>query len=283
MRRGGTWVAVAWTGWAVACGGANDHEGTREAPRPVTVEPAAFLEEVGAASSVVLQRPRRSLEELEQARRDARGQARRLATRDAVVGLVFAASEAEGREARRLRRRAERLADAAVRGSRDASLRAEIAFAKLWLAWRAGSRLAERRAERFTTRHRESGDLLTLAWMIRGEIAFTDERYEDAVEAYRFALGNLGHPLYAFALFRTAHAHRRLGHEERATQAFDEVEQLGCGREVPRATLRIATAAASERGSGLRIDTDGVTRPARCPSPEELAVEPADEGWRPAE
>jgi len=281
MGRRGTCLAVM-AALCSACGGAG-HPAANEAPRGAGLEPPAFLEEVGAQSTVVLRRPERSLDALEEARRESRGAERREAARDLVIGLMFAADEAEGREARRHRRRAERLADAAARGSRDASLRAELDFAKLWMAWRAGARAAARRGERFTNRHRRSGDLLTLAWMVRGEVAFADERYEDAIAAYRFGLGRLGHPLYAFSLLRTAHAHRRLGRAQEAAQALEEVERLGCGRDVAPATVRVAAAAASEQGSGLRLDTDGVTRPARCPSPEELASEQADEGWRPAE
>ncbi len=195
---------------------------------------------------------------------------------------MFAAADADGREARRDRRRASRLADAAGRGSRDRNLAAELDFAQLWMSWQAGSRSAERRAERFTTRHRQAGVLLTLAWMLRGEIAFAEERYQDAIDAYRFALGQLGHPLYGFALLRTAQAQRRLGNAEQAEQALSEVEQLGCASDVVPPVMRLAAAAASERGSGLRRDADGVTRPAVCPSPE-AGEDEEDEGWHPAE
>lgn len=273
-------VAVALT--LTACGASSGGGSTTPGQQARGVDPPAFLEEVGAASSPVLRRPERSIDELEQARRDARGAERRQAARDLVIGLMFAAADAEDREARRHRRRAERIADAAARGSRDRGLAAELDFAKLWMAWQSGSRAAERRAERFTIRHRQAGDLLTLAWMLRGEIALADERYDDAVEAYRFALGQLGHPLYAFALLRTAHAQRRRGNADQADQALAEVEQLGCAPDASPAVVRLAAAAASERGSGIRLDTDGVTRPAACPTPDESADE-EDEGWRPAE
>lgn len=273
-------MLVACLAALTACGAATS--GSRTV-RAGSVDAAAYLLEIGAESTVVLRRPERSIDELEAARREARGPDRRTATRDLIVAHVFAADEAERREARRLRRRAEQLADAAVRGSRDSTFLAEIAFAKLWLSWRAGASNAEQRATRFTERFRSAGDLLTLAWMIRGEIALDDERYDDAITAFRFALGQLEHPLYAYALWRTARAYRLLRRSEEATQALTEVEQLACARSPSPFVVRVATAAASERGSGLRRDPDGVTRPAACPSPAERAADGESEGWRPEE
>ena len=261
-----------------ACGAAG---GSARTARGGAIEPADFLMEVGAETTV-LRRPERSIDELEAARSEASGTDRRTIVRDLVVAHVFAAEDADAREARRIRRRAERMADAAVRGSRDAQLNAEIAFLKLWMSWRAEAGNAATRAERFTDRHRDSGDLLLLAWMIRGELAIEAERWDDSLEAFRFALGSLEHPLYAYALYRSAHSYRALERADDATQALSEVEQLGCARGASPLVLRLATAAASERGSGLREDTDGVIRPASCPSPEDRAREPEGE-WRPAE
>lgn len=272
--------------FAFACGLITLACGATSAPSPRTAragsaDPAGILLAIGAECCAVLRRPERSIEDLDAARREAQGPERRALTRDLIVAYAFAAEDADGREARRMRRRAEQLADAAVRGARDPDYLAEIAFAQLWLSWRAGSRNAEQRATRFTERHRSSGDLLALAWMIRGEIALSDERFEDAVTAFRFGLGQLGHPLYAYALWRTAAAYRRLGRAEDAAQALAEVEQLGCPASASPFVVRIATAAAGERASGLRRDPDGVTRPASCPPPESREAE--DEGWRPAE
>ncbi len=261
-----------------ACGAAG---GSARTARGAAIEPADFLTEVGAETAV-LRRPERSIDELEAARGEASGTERRTIVRDLVVAHVFAAEDADEREARRLRRRAERMADAAVRGSRDAQLNADIAFLKLWMSWRAGAGNAATRAERFTDRHRESGDLLLIAWMIRGELAIEAERWDDSLAAFRFALGSLEHPLYAYALYRSAHSYRALERADDATQALSEVEQLGCAPGASPLVVRLATAAASERGSGLRQDTDGVIRPASCPSPEERAREP-ERGWRPEE
>ncbi|MEC7519421.1 MAG: hypothetical protein VYE22_06110 [Myxococcota bacterium] len=282
MRRWLTTLALGCIlGGVNGCGGATP--AARTAPTAeASIDPPAFLERVGAESTALLQRPSASLDELEAARTEARGQDRRQATRDLVVGLMFAAQDAEGREARRHRRRADRFATATVRGSRDRNLHAEIAFVKMWMAWQSGARSAGRLAERFTERHTQSGQLVALAWMVRGEIAFAEERHEDAIAAWRFAFGQLGTPLYAYALYRTAAARQALGQPDEAEQALAEVEQLGCDAEAHAEIRRVAVAAASENGRGLRLDVDGVTRPAACPVPTEEDEE-EDEGWRPAE
>lgn len=279
MTGWGTAAAALCATTLLACGGAQTT--SANAPRSRSVDPAALLLEVGADATVVLRRPERSIEELDAARVEARGNDRRAAVRDLVVAHMFAAEEADEREARRLRRRAEQLADAAVRGSRDAGLNAEVDFARLWMSWRSGAANAEPRATRFTERHRTARALLPLAWMIRGELALASERFDDAVASFRFALGDLEHPLYAYALWRTAASYRRLGRADDATQALTEVERLGCASGASAFVVRIATAAASERGSGLRQDPDGVTRPASCPAPE--TGESESTGWRPAE
>lgn len=262
---------------AIACG-APQAGGRRTT---IHIEPGPFLLELGGQSAGVLARPERSIEELDVARREARGSDRRAVTRELVIAHLFAAETAEGREARQIRRRAEQLADACVQGSRDDQLLAEMAFAKLWMSWRAGAPNAAQRAERFTDRHQQSGDLLTLAWMIRGEIALDAEEYEDALTAFRFALGNLEHPLYAYALFRTARVYTVQGRREEAGQAYSEVESLGCAASASPFTLRLAVAAAGERGTGVARGADGTERPSSCASTS--ADENEEEGWRPAE
>lgn len=264
------------------CGGSTPQ--VAHAESTVTLEPAAFLQRVGAEASVVLREPERSVDELDEARQGARGSERRQALRDLAVALMYLSFEAERRPARRHRERAERMLTAAARGNRDATLGAEVDFVRLWMAWRSELRPAPRLAERFTRRHESAGTLTTVAWMIRGEIAFAAEDYEEAASAYRFALGQLGTPLYAFALYRTAHTHRERGETEEAAQALDEVIRMGCEEGAHEEIMRVSTAAASESGSGLRLDADGVTRPAVCPTPGEESEEATEEeGWRPAE
>ncbi len=242
-----------------------------------------FLAEVGAeAAPGVFAFPTRTVDELEAARREARGDDRRRLGRDEAVALMHAADGAETREARRLRQRAERILDASARGNRDATIAAELDFVRLWMTWRAGSTSrAARLAERFTTRHRAAGILTTLAYMVRGECAFADEDWDGATEHYRFALGQLGTPLYAYALYRTAHAQGADGQRDVGLSTLREVEQLGCDTSAARTTVRVAAAAASELSSGIRQGADGVVRPASCPEPSEADEE--ETGWRPAE
>jgi tetratricopeptide (TPR) repeat protein len=275
LRRGlfHTFAALALS----ACAGAGTGGSTTHT---VTIEPASFLMEVGASSTFVLRRPERSTEELMEARGSTAGAERRQILRELVVAKLFEAESAEGRSARRIRNDAERFAENAVRGSRDSNLIAEMDFVKLWLSWRANAANAASRAERFTDRHTRAGELLMLAWMIRGEIAFAADRFDDAIAAFRFALGQLEHPLYTYALLRTAHAYERLGRSEDAAQALLEVEQLGCARGASPFRVRLAAAAASERRSGVQRDDDGVMRPASCESEEESG---SDGQWRPAE
>ncbi len=248
----------------------------------MSIDPPVFLAEVGSdAAPQVFAFPTRTVDAIEAERRAARGEERRTLGRELAVALIHAADDAEAREARRLRQRAERTIDAAASGNRDAQLAAELDFLRLWMTWRAGGGArAGRLAERFTTRHRAAGLLTTLAYMVRGEVAFADEDYDDAIEHYRFALGQLGTPLYAYALYRTAHVHGARGEREEGLAALREVEQLGCDARAARPTVRVAAAAATELTTGLRQDGDGVVRPASCPAREETRE---DEGWRPAE
>ncbi|MEZ4337261.1 MAG: hypothetical protein R3B82_11600 [Sandaracinaceae bacterium] len=249
----------------------------------MTIDPVVFLAEVGTeAAPRVFAFPTRTVDELEDARRAARGDERRALGRDEAVALMYAADGAEAREARRLRQRAERILDASGRGNRDASLGAELDFVRLWMSWRAGSGArAGRLAERFATRHRAAGILTAMAYMVRGEVAFADEDWDEAVARYRFALGQLGTPLYAYALYRTAHVHGRRGEREQGLSTLREVEQLGCDGSAARTTVRVAAAAATELSTGLRQDADGVVRPASCPVT--TGDEPEDTGWHPAE
>ena len=132
MRLGGLGVVVLLVGCGGAMGSAN------EAPRAAGLDPAAFLQEVGAESSVVLRAPERPSDAIDEERRAARGAERRRLMRDLAVALMFEAEAADDREARRLRRRVEQTVDAAARGNRDAQLAAELDFVKLWMAWRTG-------------------------------------------------------------------------------------------------------------------------------------------------
>ncbi len=274
-------VAIALALPLAACGAAASEV---EVEEPSTLhapasDSAAFLLEVGATLTDVLVRPSESLEELETARRAARGTERRLRERDLARAHLFAAEETEGRESTRHLREAGELARSAAHSSRDATLATETDFIQLWAAWRAGQAAATARAERFVSRHESSRDLALIAWIIRGEVAFADERWDDAIAAYRAVLGRLGHPLYAFALYRTARAQFQAGRTEESHQALEEVRDLGCPTDASEPTLHVALAATHALSGRTRQDPTGRERPATCP--EEAVTTHASEDERP--
>jgi tetratricopeptide (TPR) repeat protein len=264
---------------AAACGGGGQRLRSTTGGAS-SFEPSAFLIEVGANTTEMLQRPEPTIDELETERDSARGAERRRVLRDLARAHMLAAEVTEGREQRRHRADAERFAEAAANGSRDDTLLAETAFVPLWLAWRAGDRSAAGRADRFTTRHRASGELALLAWIVRGEIAFAAHRWDEAITAYRYVLGQLGHPLYAYALYRTAQSHAEAGRNDEARQALEEVAALGCARNAGEPTVRIALQAESDLGREHRRDGER-TIPSSCP--EETARPRRDGEWTPDE
>lgn len=269
-----------------ACGGGGPRLRSSARAAAAELEGAEYLIEASAARVPLLRRDERSIEELDAARDAARGVGRRTALLDLARAHMLEAAESDDRERRRHRASAERFADAAANGSRDDWVQAQAAFVELWLAYRAGDRSASSRAERFTTRHAQSGELALLGWVVRGEIAFAAEDWDGAIASYRYVLGELGHPLYAYALYRTAQAHSRDGDAEGSRQALGEVARLGCDRDVPEPTLRIALHAARESGDGIRRASDGREVPAICPEASaggEDEEERGAGGWRPDE
>jgi hypothetical protein len=251
-------IALLFT---AACGATSTGPTTRVRP----IEPADTLLAIGADTISLLARPDRTADQLEADRRSARGQERRDLDRVLAVAHLYEAEESEGRDARVHRRSADRAATAAARGSRDAYLAAEMDFVGLWTAWRSGARTAARRAERFLDRNATSGgDLLMFAWVIKGEIAFEAERWRDAATAYRYVLGSLGHPLYAYALYRTAQAWQREGRDDEAREALGEVASLGCPGDASETTTDIALAASRALGEPASTTEAGRTRPSRC-------------------
>ena len=214
------------------------------------LDPVAILQTHAENNTGFFAEPEQTLDQLQDARRAARGNERReVILRMAVANLYLAAAaehDDEVRAARRHRRDALREAQSAARGSRDAQLLAKAAFVELWNAWQGQRSNAERLAERFTTRHRESGPLLYLAWLIRGEIAIEDGQWADAERSYRYLLGHLDHPLYAFALLRTAHTLQERDRREEAREMMRQVVDIGCHGELPPELELTVEAAAHE-------------------------------------
>ena len=275
-------LAIVLLALSVACGGG----GTRlrsSGGASGAIDPAAFLVEVGATRTDMLRADTRSIEELESARDAAQGAERRRALIALARAHMLEAGTSDDRAQRRHRSSAERFAEAAANGSRDAELLAQSDFVPLWLAYRAGDRSAAGRAERFTTRRAQSGELALLGWVVRGEIAFAAEEWDAAAAAYRYVLGQLGHPLYAYSLYRTAQSHEGAGRAEDARTTLAEVALLGCPAEADEPTRRVALQAARDLGTEVRRGADGVERPASCPEPSSGGESTESGEWRPAE
>ena len=265
---------------ALGCG-ASGSTGPRVPTGATDLEPVAFLFDAASARIEVLRPPDRTLEDLNAARGDARGDARRAVLRDLARAHVIAARNTEGREARRHRDDAERFGTSAAEGTHDDTLTAEMDFLEVWVSYETGARNAAARAERFTNRHETAGEMLLAAWMIRGELALTAEDWSDARDAFRFALGRLDHPLYGYALFRTAFAWHEEGDDAQARQALLEVATLGCTGD-DAATLRVALLSARQLDVGARRDPAGTLRPGSCPETT-TATEEEEGAWRPPE
>ena len=262
----------------VACGGGSTGP---TGPSAIRFDPTTYFAEVAALRTDLVVAPVRSLEVLEEARGTARGDERRELLIELARAHLVAAGTSSTREERRHRDAAERFARAAAQGSRDAEVKARAAFVELWLAFRANHRSAMGRATRFARQHAQSGELALLAWVVRGELAFAAEAWDEARTSYRYVLGDLDHPLYAYALWRTARSHAGAGDTDGARSTTTEVVRLAC-QPTSEPTRRVAFAAARELGIDLREDADGVVRPEICEAPAE-ADEEDHTGWRPPE
>ncbi|MCA9580765.1 MAG: hypothetical protein KC416_03165 [Myxococcales bacterium] len=159
-------------------------------------------------------------------------------------------------------------------------LRAELEFALVWASWRADHASAGELAEHFTAEHPSAGDLLALAWMVRGEVAGAERLPEESLSAFRFGMNRLGEPIYAYSLWRSASVQRDAGDEAAARESLIGVEREGCARRAPELVRQLAWDAASTLGHEVRMDADGVLRPEVCPP---LGPREQSEGWRPEE
>lgn len=189
-----------------------------------------------------------------------------------------AALEAATRDVRTEHRalaRLERQLDDAPEHARTA-----LRFAIVWSAWRAGDQSAAERAERFTEQNDRAGDLLALAWMLRGELALSANRPGEARRAFRFGMNRLGEPLYAFTLWRTATAHLEEGDDVAARESLVALERAGCDVDAHELTRQLAYHAAANLRHDVVEDADGVLRPETCPARSESSE---DEAWAPEE
>lgn len=229
----------------LGCGGAPTVQG-----RVPTAEldPVAILLAHAENNTDFFAEPEQTIDQLKAERRNVRGAERRALLLRIAVAHLYAAAAAElddeSRDARRHRRDAQRRAQDAAQGSRDDAIQAKSAFVELWNAWRGHRSNAARLAERFTTRHRESGPLLFLAWIIRGEIELEEGHWREAERSYRYVLGQLEHPLYAFALLRTAHTLQERERGDEARDMITQVVEIGChGELTPELELTVEAAA----------------------------------------
>ncbi len=278
-------VIVVLAGVLAACGGAQTSSGGGDY-RPEPLEGHVFLRAYGEQNVSTFGEVRDS-ETVLPLMRESRGAERKTLQRElALAYMVEAEAETEPRKARRAWRETQRAAERAATRVRDAWVRAELDFVQLWAAWRSGARNASRKAERYTSRHLSGGDLLLMAWAIRGEIALEAEAWEEARTSFRYLLGHIDHPLYAYALFREGEALRGLERSEEAVEAFEQARDMGCDPEAPPAVLRIAALAARQARTDVHLDASGNPRPDSCaPAPVEgeSESETADEGWTPEE
>ncbi|MBI2897546.1 MAG: hypothetical protein HYY06_28565 [Deltaproteobacteria bacterium] len=225
------------------------HGACAKPPPPARPAVAAELDvpmmilEVAAERSFFLQRPGEGTAELEAASREARGVGRTEPLRKLAVALLWdAEGTPDGRSRSRALAAATRAAHEAGGRAGDPRVQAEMAFVELFAAWRLG-RPVEQRAARFVRTQRASAETVLYAWLIRGEASLAAERFDQAATAYRWVIGALEHPLYALALYRTAHSYFGLGRNSDARQALREVAAL---RGTHAAVRRVEAAARAD-------------------------------------
>lgn len=228
------------------------------------------LLEYGAQNVPVLQEPEDSLDDLDDEYRDSRGDERAEIARDrAIRHLIIAENADDDREAKRHYRSAAKDAKRALRGKETS--RAEMDFIEIWAAWRAGARVAGKLARKFTEKHRDSGDLFLMAWIIRGEIEYEAESFKKASEHYRYLSSYLEHPLYAFAQLRTGECAEEQGDSDAAEDAYEYVRGLGCKQNVGPLIELVSVAAAARLGSDI-VDDGKTMKPADCNQQETAPV-----------
>ena len=80
--------------------------------------------------------------------------------------------------------------------------------------------------------------------MIRGAIELGEGHWREAERAYRYLLGHIEHPLYPFALLRTAHTLQERERGGEAREMMEQVIAMGChGEQTPELELTVEAAA----------------------------------------
>lgn len=216
----------------------------------VYVDPSEYLLRWAGEWHPAVARPEGDSSGLEESIRGLRGSERHAMTLRYVAALIYEIEADELEASARDLRLAQRDVRNALRRLRR--VRGELAttrdFLELVAAWRGGLPRAVSLAERFTDRHSDATALHGLAWMILGEIYFEGERWTDAARSYRYLLGDLEHPLYAFASWRTAAILQEQGRDEEAGEMLAQIVRLACPANTPEPTLEVAAASASEAG-----------------------------------
>jgi hypothetical protein len=80
----------------------------------------------------------------------------------------------------------------------------------------------------YAGRFQDHAEITRLAWMLRGELAFAGEDWDGARDGFRFVMADLDHPLYPFALYRTAQSYTGEGRAEEGRLALEGVRDRAC-------------------------------------------------------
>lgn len=208
-----------------------------------------LLLEVGAERIPSLRKPEEPVDALEDAVRAGRGPERMDALRKLARARLWAAEEAgDEAEAKRIRKAAARTVRDARGRTKNQAVLAELRFVDLWNAWRAEKNGAEEVAAHYVETQQEAGELEVFAWLLRGEMALAREDFPQAAEAFRWLVVQIDHPLYAYALWRTAACYRGMGREDDAKQALKEATEIGERRGAHAAAQKVAAVARAELG-----------------------------------
>ncbi|MCA9582590.1 MAG: hypothetical protein KC416_12405 [Myxococcales bacterium] len=235
-----------------------------KAPKPEAMPPSEFLLLYAGTWTHSFENPG-DPEEVLARLQGTSGDERKKVLRDLAVAHLHAAEGTDDKKAQRKHRReSDRYARLASRGRVEDYRRAEMRFVQLWNAWRAGEKKAEKLAETITEEHRDALDVYNLSWAIRGEIALDQGHHKEAASHYRYLLTLIEHPLFTFALYRTAAIQEDEGRKEDAEQALREAVNMGCKEDASKPALEASLAAAAKLGLGAKLDPKGTARPASC-------------------